>query len=496
MSRWGFTVVALVLVLLGTGGFLVYKVARAVMGNFALVSLESSVFSQEAYPPEAQQLPAAESQVRRAYESYSGWRLGLMLHDVLLLKAWTNPDTSVAPLREAMQLGQRYYPEVIREGSEWQSFVGGKIAWSYLYAALPQRLDAWGKSFVASTPAAYDSVMLMRISAALQRDDLVTAQALASAEVEKAQTTKSNQALAIAACISVGDMEQARRIGQGYVYSPSIDSYVKHYYASYLMDQKRFKDAKDICNEVFGARPDPDDALMLAAAQAGAQGLDDAEVRRLLEQGARSSRNPRSIAGAEAWVATYLFYVTYDDQYAKRILAAGRAHPDDYAVVCAELICALYRQTHRYYDDAGQPRLKPLSFPGGATLPRPETLTARVLASAQTPGQKQNAHLLTASTLCLQAREAGFEHALLMQAVDELRRALGDPGVDNAVLTERIAEYDSIVLDPAVRQARRADPQFDAAVNKAIIDFLNRRRELFLEASPGPVLTYRTSGGA
>jgi hypothetical protein len=495
MSRWGVTVVVLVLVLLGTGGYLVYKVSRAVAGNFTAVSLQNSIFSAANYPPDASQLPAAEAQVRRAYQNYGGWQLGVMLHDLLLLQAWAHPDASIAPLRESMQLGTRYYPELKREGNEWQDFIGSKIAWGYLYAALPQRVDSWGKSYAAATPSAYDSMLLMRINAAIQRDDLVGAQALVAAEVEKAKTTKSNQALAIAACIGIGDLEQARRCAKDYQYSPGVDAYVKHYYAAYLMDQQRFSEAKAIGDELFGTRPDPDDAMFLAAAQAGAQGLDDAEVRRLIETGAGSSRSPRSVAGAEAWVAVYLYLVTYDDQYARRIMALRAAHMDDFEVVCAELECGLYRQLHRLYDDAGQPRLAALDFAGGAALPEPNILAPEVLRLADTPGRRQTAHMLAANVLCLQARAAQFDHRLLMQAAGELRRALGDPGTDNTVATERVADYDVVLLDPIVRQARRADVVFDEAVNHAVVDFLNRRRDLFSTLDPGPALSYRKAGG-
>lgn len=493
MNRWGVTAILLVVVLLATGGYLVYKVAQAVAGNYAAVALENSVFSPDSYPPEAQHIPAAEAQVRRAYERYGGWRLGWMLHDLLLLKAWSLPDSSVAPLNEALQLGQRYYPAIKGESDAWQNFIGNKIAWGYLYAALPEKLDAWGKSFVAATPSAYDSITLMRISAAVQRDDLAAAQDMARAEADKARTTPSNQALAIAAWMELGNIEQARRAAEGFAASAALDSYVKHYYAAYLMEQQRFGDALAVYVELFGARPDPDEALLLAAAQAGIHGLDDAQVRVLIETGARSSRNPCSVAGAEALVAAYVYYVTLDDKYLQRILALDRKHPEDYEVKSAQLTCGLLRLSQRYYDDAGQPRDRPQIVPGGTGLPHPAEVLEQVLRLAETPGQQQEALLLKASTLCIQAREADFDHALLLQAADALRQALGDPGVERAVVTERVPSYDSVLLDPAVRQARRADPAFDAALNAAVVDYLNRRRELFRDSNPGPALAYRAS---
>lgn len=76
------------------------------------------------------------------------------------------------------------------------------------------------------------------------------------------------------------------------------------------------------------------------------------------------------------------------------------------------------------------------------------------------------------------------------QSVNHLRLALGDPELPDAVLSERVPDYETFLLDEQVQAARAADHGYDEAVHRAVIDYLNRRQELFAEVVKLQPLSY------
>jgi len=58
------------------------------------------------------------------------------------------------------------------------------------------------------------------------------------------------------------------------------------------------------------------------------------------------------------------------------------------------------------------------------------------------------------------------------------------------VITQRTPDYEEFLLSPQVQAARKANPEFDAAAHRAVIDYLNRRQELFSDIVNLPKLEY------
>jgi hypothetical protein len=68
--------------------------------------------------------------------------------------------------------------------------------------------------------------------------------------------------------------------------------------------------------------------------------------------------------------------------------------------------------------------------------------------------------------------------------------ALGDPAEPGAVQYQRVPDYEYFILDEQVQVVRTQHLSYDREVHRAIIDYLNRRQQLFAEVVALPPLEF------
>jgi hypothetical protein len=254
----------------------------------------------------------------------------------------------------------------------------------------------------------------------------------------------------------------------------------RYTYSDYLRERGRFVESEAelrlaIGADEAGADPagvDPDDALLLAAAIAGQRGLDDPEVRLLLARAAQSTRYPRTAAGSAAMVAGLLYWATEERSWWDELLVLRDEHPADFAVALACGDAALLSHTAPAPAAEESAQLPPMDAAAYAE-------TALALAASQS--ELQAAHLLLARAYAARQPDGTDSGPAYTQSASHLRLALGDPVLPAAVISERVPDYEVFLLDEHVQAARARDAAYDEAVHRAVIDYLNRRQQLFGE---------------
>jgi hypothetical protein len=481
----------LFVLLVGTGVYLVYRIGQVVVQASVANAIRHEVFTDH-YPPLPTEVDGQLARVRKAYETASGWQLGVMLVDVLLAKAWNQPEGSSAEIHEALALGERYYPQAVRQQySEWRGRMEHRLAWAYLYAGLPARLETWAASAKAASPELEPELDLMLVSGRITRDDLGGVQELIDEEFTKAPGNPENRALAVAGYALLGRRSKARELAAGLDKSiVNVSPNLQWYYTYYLCQEGQFDQAAPVMRELHRSlREGPDSANDLAVCVAGAKGVDDADVVRLAQAAAQSTREPRSLQGVLADIAAELYAWNPREDLARTLVDTAQAHPDDFDAQLALASAKLAAQSWEQYDENGARRALRLTAPGEDLLPSFDVSLEAAARLAGSPRRKRDVHLLRAVSLA-QSMGGTFVAGDLDQSVRELRMALGDPAVPGAVPGDAPPEFETYLLDSGVRAARLGSKQFDTAVHRAVIDYLNRRRELFKGLDVGDKLEY------
>ncbi|MBN2081623.1 hypothetical protein JW859_05365 [bacterium] len=480
MSRWTpIAVIALVVVFIGAVVYLSYVTAQTYLRWRAVNQFKDEIYFENEYPPTPDRINELKAQVDEKQASYGGNELEMLQVDLLVHRSFYFPETGAEDLRQAIEKGQRIYRE-----EEWSNtYLAQLLSYCYYGAELPAKLDRWQAEAIAKNPSSRYYVRWLQVAARVASDDLDGARALIEQETTQNQR-HGVEAFAVCSYLLLQDLDAAQPYADKLDRGFSIDDDIfKRNYAWYLVAQDNdFESAKGLFGEVFESIPpsDPNDALSVAIVWAGADGFDDPLVQDLMRQATESTRVKLSLAAAQAWVAAELYSVLGVDNYVQRILELEKAHPEDCQVALALLYSVLLAP-----DADSAARLKDI-------LPQTTLEYARrALELAATDQERQAANIYMAIALCQPAADGSLpDQASLDQAVIHLRRALGDPDVEDSVISQRTPDYEEFLLSPQVQAARADNPDFDAAVHRSVIDYLNRRQELFSEVVKLPKLEY------
>lgn len=441
-----------------------YAVSRVIMRVAAVEKYQQEVFAPEKYPPEPAELSQLVTEISNKVKVLGGSELELMQFDLLCLYAWYFPDQSADVLKQALPLGEKLY----KSFTENRQYIGERLAFCYVYAALPDQLERWLDE-TNREPVLRPYVLYNTVWARILEDNPHEATALIEAELERFPSVQS-RAFALVGYTILDELQQAEKYAQaweGEEYIPQVYDYV---FAQYLVQQADFESALAHLQSLQQAREnpqlDPDDAMLMLTACVGAQGWGESQCATLLERAAQSTRKPATLEGIRARALAALYAATGNEIHLSQLRGLVVSSPDDYDVAAALALAELERAA------ASEP------LHAGATLP---ASCAAALELAQTPVQLQEAHLLAARACCDLRDESSVTVKLRELALDYLATALGDPQASSEISDQRVPEYESFLLDKDVVELRKADPKFDKQVHTLIENYLARRRALFAD---------------
>lgn len=478
--------ITIVIGLLGVAAYLSYQVALAFIQGQAVTGLRDRVFSEEHYPPPASEVEAIIEEVEAKLEQLGGDELRLMQMNLLLLRASYYPERSADDLRQAISIGQDFYalPGVREE------LLAPELTRMYLFACLPAKLERWQTEALTVAPGQRPLLRFLQIYSRIVSDAPLAARALVDEELARRGSLPVTRLLALASYTALGDLAAADEYADAAVEQTSMPVAFRYTYGDYLRERGRFAEAEAELRLAIGAEGssaepagiDPDDALLLAAAIAGQRGLDDPEVRQLLARAAESTRYPRTAAGSAATVAGMLLWATEDAAWWDALLAQRAEHPADFTVALSlgDAALAITPEAGSAVEEGPEP---------SAAL-NAASYASEALALAASQSELQAAHLLLARAYAAPQPDGTDSESMHTQSVNHLRLALGDPELPDAVLSERVPDYETFLLDEQVQAARAADHGYDEAVHRAVIDYLNRRQELFAEVVKLQPLSY------
>jgi tetratricopeptide (TPR) repeat protein len=267
----------------------------------------------------------------------------------------------------------------------------------------------------------------------------------------------------------------------------SMSSNIRLNYAQFLLESGRFVEAENLLRQnLKDLGGDPGRSLELALCLIITRGIDDAEVGRLLDTAAGSTREPMSAEGARAVCLGAAYALDGNTERAEQLLELARLHPDDYHVRSAVAALSVEFMRREVNLDSSADVIRSYSGVGD-----PVGLARRMLDAADTPGHLQDAQLQLALALVYAARQSpGQQRELLAEAADHLRTALGAGEGAATPETDRMPDYDTYLLDQAVRDLRSGNPDFDTAIHHAVVDLLNQRRTMFKDVVELPPLEY------
>ncbi|HES57880.1 MAG TPA: hypothetical protein ENO21_00440, partial [Firmicutes bacterium] len=349
---------------------------------------EISDLSEEFYnePVQPEQLDERIAAVRGHLETSPSPPLKLLLFDMLLFKAYFFPDDCQAPLSEALELGQEQY----RTLKEARGPIGAQLAFGYLFAGLPTKLESWRVEVAARDPQYRPQLSLLSFYGYVLSDDLMGAQALVDAEAEGYGKSLQTRAMVTAAYHSLGLEHDSRQYALEPEQLAGIGSSLRQAYALFLLETGEFVQAEELLRRSLEElKGDPGRSLELALCLTATRGIDDAEVQRLLDTAAESTRDPMSRDGAEALCLSGCYALAGNTEHAERLLAMAEPAGEDFHVLAAlaELSLELARKEVKL----------DVAFPGHAAGPvaiaDPAGLARRLVDSAATPVRLQRAHL-------------------------------------------------------------------------------------------------------
>jgi len=493
MQRWTGPVVILFVAFLATVAYLSYQVAVNFMSWQNTRSFEDA-FSEENYPPNAQQTTEMLRQIRDS-DLYNGQpEVGWYYLDLLARNAWNHPDTAVDDLHEAIRVSTDIYrdydymrPHLIR----WNMYI-------YYAAGLPMKVEMWESEAIAKDPSSLEYVRFMQMGSRILADDLDGARELLVDEIGEGEPRPTVAGLAVAGYSLLGEMDTAAVYEELiHKYGLEHDEYFKHSYSGFLVEQQRYDDALAILNEVkANPHKDPHDAQQLALINAGLYGINSVECQEMVELSLATTRRALTTEDLSAELHAQLYRIEEDPAHLPGLIELYRSYPDRFNVTYAMLISALAcRELHLPAEPGGlvdpPAAIAPPNADEEVLLSKSlETWARESLELAQHDYERQMSEAVLAAVL-VYPDQGDLTRDRLDQSIAALKRCLGDPDTAGSIDSQRIPDYDYILLDEAVIAAREANPDYDRAVNHAVIDYMNRRREIFLDVAKTKPFIYR-----
>jgi hypothetical protein len=445
-----------------------YQVASVYIHNLTITKLQKEIYG-DALSPDPAKVDEDLAKVDAALDRQGGIELKAFKTELLLFKAWFHPEQSLQPVRQALPLGL----EVYAGGDPWQEIAGWHVAWALSYAGLPVRLERWSDEVLVRAPQLRPRVMGLLIEGKVVQDDVPGAQVVIDRELSERGTSLNGRMTALSGCLLLGDYAQAAKLEPKQEELASLDTNQLLALAQLGLLTQHFAQAHEYLGRLAQSMPgDADIALLDATALAGLHGMADQQLPELFKTAATSTRAPRSVAGCEALACAQLGIATGAVQWEDELTRLAAEQPRDYTVAGAQALLLVERAALAYRLDG--------VVPGAVGAQRAVELARQALDLAQLPTQRQEARLLLARALAQQTLALAADGAKAREeSAHCLRQALGDPAEVDAAISEALADYSDLLLDPCVQAVRAQSAEYDAAVNHAVVDYLNRRIELF-----------------
>lgn len=490
MKQWSLPVVVLVLAFVAAIGYLSYSTAVNYLRWRAAEDLRTRSADQadgKTTPEEYRQLL---NDTRNAVDRLGGDDLKLLYMEQLVNHSWRFPDETVDCLREAITIGQELY----RCQDLADEYLIYRLSYAYLAAGLPTKLERWRAEALPQAPDSRPYLRYLEFWGRFMQDDLRGARQLVEKELATRRDVKAIRGLALVCYTGLDDIEAAKEFEDALEQDDPSDYYFARSFADYLMKQGDFRGAQEqLLNVMDPDVEDPDYAQYLAVAYAGELGLDDPKVIQLLETSALTTRVHITMPGAYAGAASWLYEYTSDTQWLERLQNIVAKNTDDFYVMLSLAASAMdtvkeLAEKHTLNSMSGD-------YPeptGHQLLSRHPSEYARdALALAKANEELQAAHLVMARALLYPYKDSSCPSAAIDTSLCHLSIALGDPSEQNAVVTQRVPDYEYYLQDVYVTRMRQDNPYFDSEVHRIIVDYLNRRRELFADIVMVPSLPYR-----
>jgi hypothetical protein len=485
-----------VLALLGVLGYFSFQAAQAYLRWRAIRHYSETTF--KSYPPSGAELDQLLPELKEKVDRYGGDTLRVMYMDLLMLHSWYRPQTSVDDLREALALGQDLYTN----GDVATCYMVRQLSYGYTAACLPAKLERWQAEVLAREPQSRHYIRFFQVYGRIISDEPQRARDLIAKELESSSQDYITSVLALSGYLLLDDLDSAA------MYAPLVeefelqDNLFQYYYALFLQRQGNFQAALDRYRAFMGDNPsDPDDALAQAVPLAALNGLDDPQVIKLLNYATESTRNPASRQAVEAMVSYQLYEITREDKWRSRLRELRAAAPED----CQVAIALAYALMLDGEPAGAAANGSVTDIAGGENGAAPAAGNAtgewEALQVAQNAYQLAQSKLDKQQSSLLLAIIYADPHAAGSAPVDKalaesarfLRLALGDPHEPDAVDYQRVPDYEYFIMDKQVQAARQTHADYDVEVHHAVIDYLNRRQQLFAGVVDLPPLEYRDS---
>ncbi len=435
------------------------------------------------------------SDTRTAVDRLGGDDLKLLYVEQLVNHSWRFPDETVDCLRDAIAIGQELY----RSQDLADEYLIYRLSYAYLAAGLPTKLERWRAEALTQAADSRPYLRYLEFWGRIMQDDLEGARQLVEKELATRRDVKAIRGLALVCYSALDDIEAAKEFEDSLVQDDPSDYYFARSYADYLMKQGDFKGAQELLLNMMGADVEgPDYALYLAIAYAGESGLDDPKVIRLLETSTMTTRVHITLPGASAGAASWLYDYTGDTQWLERLQDIAAKNTDDFYVMLSLAVSAMDNAQKRAERQTLSPMNSGDQGPTGHQLlsQHPSEYARDALALAKSNEELQAAHLDMARALLYPYKGTACPPERVDASLRHLRIALGDPAETDAVITQRVPDYEYFLQDAHVTRMRQDNPHFDSAVHRAIIDYLNRRRELFSDVVEIQPIPYRIGTGS
>ncbi len=442
--------------------------------------------------PGPEEIDQALADVDEALKKFSSVEFKSLKAQLLLYKAWYYPDQSLEPLRTALPLGL----EVYREGEDYEGFAAWQVAWGLSYAHLPARLERWAGQVQVRAPYMRPTVAMLIIEDRILLDDVDSIRGLAQQELDGRRNSVESRIVAMDGLLMLDEIDAAVELAPPSTELANLDPNQLMVLVNLSLETKHLAQAREQLQFVEAQLPDdPGVALTNALVEIALNGPDSSNAALYLDRATQSTRRSISRAGVTAVVYAELARLTGEERWVDALGSLQAGHPTDYDVQASAAALKLQQVVDRGLPGSPAEQL--------ASMHNLVAMFERARSLAASAAQRQEAcfklaEVDVAASVYAGSAGASLEaRAALDDSLARLRQGLGDPTAVDAIVSEHPPDYSEFLLNPLVREARERWPDFDRQVHECVIDYLNRRIDLFSdiqELKPMDHLSY--SSGA
>jgi hypothetical protein len=475
-----FTLVALAIVA-GLGWFS-FSLAKFVMRS----KLKSQLVSQGVYyTPEGDDVAGVNAQVeeaRKAYNEFKDPEFGVALLSALQWQAYMQPEQADDVLLEALPLALKLQREPIDEYSDMQWM----LTWCYGAAGLPSEIDRLFTQEGSSGDPSMTMYMWSRSLVSMDRLD----RALQLLEQQSPGMGDEAAAGRAASYFQLGEAEKVEPLETAIQNAYYIETNIRSSIASYYLYKGDWTAALNHLEHVEMELPgDADTMQSKAIALMALSGPTSPEVAQALTEATHTPRETRSYEEARANAYAHLASIAAGEWCWPKLQRLADAEPGDPGVQLERAGCALSLAKPAAWLDDYLVELRK-AHPVKVTIEEAQGYCSAAAAGAVDDVDRQRAVLLLGCALLLTEDGSPAGKAACDHSLELLLDALNDPLAKQPIVSEQQPGYEAYLLSSGVMEARAAYPEFDQAVHRAVIDYLNRRIDKYAARTGLQPLSY------